>query len=668
MEKKDPCAGVFFCKHLSFLLAKIFIMWFDIYRTIIKGYMYVSRINSFLPQKVNFGRRLTKEEEYDYKENAIKPALDYLGVKEVAMILHGTSYPKSKYDIGVGTPYGKVAAQLMPFEILHGFNSNQLGPIGELNSVVEYSPYKSSVGTKNYLFIDFSKFQEDAYGNLLSNEWDLRTLTDITKSDGKNYAYSNFPDAFTNAEFLLNKAYNKYKLEISTNRFQDVPNIYNLFKEQEKFEKAHWQDLNNAALFHVLRKHYGTDDFTKWDEVDRNLKYNSKDEKSIRRLSYLNFVYSDDMDVYKFGQFILDKQIKENADLRKEYGFKYISDMLVGFSPADEWAHQDLFLKDYRMGCPYGGNDGGIQRWNVPVLDPKKLFDSDGNLGDAGKYLKAKLEDALTNFDNVRIDHVLGLVDPFIYSKNGYRQGNIDTMPDIDPDKNYQKVLSKIILPTLEEHGIDKNSPVWEDLVTETPAFTRIYYCENGLPGITPLEYKKGEYSKDSKNWVLIGSHDSDPAHIMIKKDWVRANEAWDPRYLAGVLNAAHDSSEYCKKIDRDDNERVKAKFAELFMMGDKVQISFADFFGIDKIYNQGGNDANPNNWKLRLNKNYEDTYYENLASEHPTAINMPEVLKLALKGEAEMKIAQGAESEKVWDEVDKTISALDKYAQILKE
>ena len=630
--------------------------------------MYISKINIFSSPKLNFGRKLTKDEEQDYKNNGIKPALNYLGTKEVAMILHGTSYPQDRYDIGVGSPYGKVAAQLIPFEMLHGFTCNQLGPIGELNSVEEYSPYKSSVSSKNYLFIDFTKLQEDLYGNLLSKQWDVGTLTDISKPNGKNYAYSNFPNAFANAEFLLGKAYDKYMKELQTHRFVENSNIYNLYKEKQDFEVKHRDDLQNGALFNVLKKHYGTDDFTKWDEIDKNLKYNSKDEKSLKRLSYLNHIYSHDMDVYKFGQFILNKQIKENTDLRKEYGFKYISDMLVGFSPADEWAHQDLFLKDYRMGCPYGGPNGGIQKWNVPVLDPKKLFNADGSLGSAGEYLKAKLEDALTNFDNVRIDHVLGLVDPFIYSKDGSRQGNIDQMPDIDPDKNYQKVLNKIILPTLEEHGIDKYTPVWEDLVTETPAFLRVYYQENGLTGITSLEYKRGEYYRDTKNWALVGSHDSDPAHIMIKKDWIKANEAWNPMYLAGVLNASHDSSEYCKKIANDDDERVKAKFAELFMLGDKVQISFADFFGIDKTYNEGGHDENPNNWKLRLNQDFEDTYYENLSSEHPTAINMPEVLKLAVQGKADMEIAKGAHPQEVWDKAGKILYVLDKYAQILKE
>lgn len=630
--------------------------------------MRISRINNYSFNRINFGRKLTNDEKQDYNYNGIEPALEYLGTKEVAMIIHGTSYPANAHDIGVGTPYGKSAQKLMAFEYLHGFNANQLGPIGELNSVKEYSPYKSSVGTKNYLFIDFDKLATKEYGKLLSESFDLDSVLGKTRPDGKNYDNSNFPEAFANCDYLLKTAYKKYRHDINTHRFSEIPDIYNLYKEQQVFEKNNHKVLENAALFHVLKKHYGTDDFSKWSEIDRNLIVNKKDAKNIARIGHIERLYKDEMEVYRFGQFILDKQIKENTKFRRDVDFKYISDMLVGFSPADEWAHQDLFLKDYRMGCPYGGPNGGIQRWNVPVLDPKKLFNKDGSLGEAGLYLKAKLEDALTNFENVRVDHVLGLVDPFIYSKEGYRQGNINNMPDLDPDKNYHKILNKIILPTLEEHGIDKDTPVWEDLVPETLVFNKIYYEDNKLPGITPLEYKKGEDYKNSKNWALVGSHDSDPAHKMIKKDWIRANEAWNPMYLAGVLNAAHDSSEYCKKIANDDSERVKAKFAELFMMGEKVQISFADFFGINKTYNEGGHDENPDNWKLRLNQDFEDTYYKNLSSKNPTAINMPEILKLAVQGKAEMKIAQGENPDKVWKETEKTLFVLDKYAKILKE
>ena len=134
--------------------------------------MHVSAINS-----VNFCRKLTEREKTDYRNNAIKPALEYLGVSEVAMILHGTSYPQDEYDMGVGSPYGKVAAQLIPFELLHGFNSNQLGPVGELNSVSKISPYESSVGAKNYLFIDMHKLSTPEYANIL----DERLINNVFK-------------------------------------------------------------------------------------------------------------------------------------------------------------------------------------------------------------------------------------------------------------------------------------------------------------------------------------------------------------------------------------------------------------------------------------------------------------------------------------------------------
>ena len=130
-------------------------------------------------------------------------------------------------------------------------------------------------------------------------------------------------------------------------------------------------------------------------------------------------------------------------------------------------------------------------------------------------------------------------------------------------------------------------------------------------------------------------------------------------------MNSAHDSSKYCEKIANDDSERVKAKFAELFASGKKIQISFADFFGINKTYNEGGNDKNPNNWKLRLNNNYEDTYYKNLASKKPTAINLPEILKLAVRAKADMNTVKDIESDQNPQEI---IDNLDKFEKILKE
>ena len=613
--------------------------------------MLVSKISNSNRTTFLFGRKLRKDEEQDYRENALQPAFDYLGTEEVAMIVHGTSYPEKAQDLGVGSPYGKAAAKFIPFEILHGFNSNQLGPIGVIRDAQHISPYKSTVSTRNYLFTDLNDLTTDKYANVLSQS-DIDSMIDYTDDNGKDYAYSDFPEAFSNYKYLMKIANKNFKQKLANND----PMAQKLNEEFVQFKKEKGVDIYQDALFDVLTNEYKTMDFNKWSELDKNLIQELKNQnpKAIDRYKKITTRSKDDFETYIFGQFILDKQIKENTKLRKDLNFKYISDLLVGFSKSDEWSHQDLFLKNWRMGCPNGG-EYGPQLWNIPVLDPKKLFNDDGSLGDAGLYMKKKLDASLDNFENVRIDHALGLIDPYIYDKNSvngndfshFRANNISYMPDIDPDGSYKKVLNKIILPTLAEHGIDKDYPVWEDLCTDTQTFNEIYHEKNHLPGITQLEYMRAENSQDDGDWGLVGSHDSDPATKMIKKDWVKDHDAWNIFYLAGFLNSNPKRAKYrdsfCKQIAENDSDRIKAKFAELFLTCKKIQISFADFFGIDKTYNEGGKE-NDTNWKLRLNKDYEDSYYKNLSSERPTALNMPEILKIAVQAKADMNALKEAQ------------------------
>lgn len=643
--------------------------------------MLVSKISNSNRTTFLFGRKLRKDEEQDYRENALQPAFDYLGTEEVAMIVHGTSYPEKAQDLGVGSPYGKAAAKFIPFEILHGFNSNQLGPIGVIRDAQHISPYKSTVSTRNYLFTDLNDLTTDKYANVLSQS-DIDSMIDYTDDNGKDYAYSDFPEAFSNYKYLMKIANKNFKQKLANND----PMAQKLNEEFVQFKKEKGVDIYQDALFDVLTNEYKTMDFNKWSELDKNLIQELKNQnpKAIDRYKKITTRSKDDFETYIFGQFILDKQIKENTKLRKDLNFKYISDLLVGFSKSDEWSHQDLFLKNWRMGCPNGG-EYGPQLWNIPVLDPKKLFNDDGSLGDAGLYMKKKLDASLDNFENVRIDHALGLIDPYIYDKNSvngndfshFRANNISYMPDIDPDGSYKKVLNKIILPTLAEHGIDKDYPVWEDLCTDTQTFNEIYHEKNHLPGITQLEYMRAENSQDDGDWGLVGSHDSDPATKMIKKDWVKDHDAWNIFYLAGFLNSNPKRAKYrdsfCKQIAENDSDRIKAKFAELFLTCKKIQISFADFFGIDKTYNEGGKE-NDTNWKLRLNKDYEDSYYKNLSSERPTALNMPEILKIAVQAKADMNALKEAQrtgkepQENNSPDVENILNNLDKYEKVLKE
>lgn len=653
--------------------------------------MKVMNISSAINAPV-FQRRLRENEKQEYRQKTLQEAFDYLGIKELALIMHGSCFPVETPDFGVGSPYSNASKDVIELEMLHGFNNNQLGPNGKL-SKADISPYKSSVFSRNELFIDLKALKSDKYANILSDKASNNILSLLAikyKPDEQNYAYSKFYDAFENYDIALNVAYDNFQKKI----LSKDSNAIKLNSEYQEFKKNNKNRLIKEGLFNVLSKTYGTGNYKVWDNsIDRNLLDLLKDRnpEAIERYNYLTAKFKKNLNVYSFEQFIADKQLKEHKQYRKEHNFKYISDMLVGFSQCDEWINQDAFLKGWRLGCPNGGTYGP-QMWNVPVLDPDKLFNDDGTLGVAGKLLKAKIDTALEDGDNVRIDHALGLIDPYVYDENSveivngklsdkFRAGNISHL-GLDPECQYKNIIEKIILPSMKEHELDPEDAVWEDLSNnEYTWFDEIYKKKHNLPGITQLEFLRSEGSS-RKNWALLGSHDSQPAlKLLNEQNWVRNHFAWEPQYLAGFLHwdkfeRANERDAFCQRIANNNLDRVKAKFAELFMNSEKIQISFADFFGLDKVYNYGGQRVD-SNWKLRLSKDYEYAYYKNLSSDNPTALNLPEILKIAVKAQMDREYIQyknnGNKDAEQFKQNLKTkmqplLDRLDKFTEILKE
>jgi len=650
--------------------------------------MRISKINSYNSNNQTFTRRLRENEKAEYNA-AIKEAKEYLGIKNMSMIIHGSCYPAKDINLGIGSPFSDSSKDLIEFEKLHGFTSNQLGPNGDITRAY-ISPYSGTVFARNHLFIDLNELTKDKYANILSKSTLERLeLPKNTETLDKAYTYSEFFEAFEIYDMAIKEAYINFKNKLKSGDKA----ASNLNKQFTEFKKDKGSEALKESLFQLLTRTYGTMDTGMWEkEIDRNLISLLKegDPRAVNRYKQLISRSSDDINAFLFGQFIADKQIKEHKNFREQENFTYINDLLVGFSPSEEWIYKDAFLDGYKLGCPDGGKLGP-QLWEIPVLDPKKLFNADGSLGTAGKLLKSKIEAAFETGENIRIDHALGLVDPYVYEKasvsivNGYldrsrfNANNISCMPHLDPDGNYKKLLEKLVLPLLKEHGIKPNDAVWEDLGSQTETFRQVYYHQNKLPGITQLEWERGENSP-RKNTALVGSHDSDPASKMIEKGWIRNHDAWNIDYLSGYLNAdparSNEREQFKRNIISNPLEHVRAKFVELFMTAKNIQISFADFFGIDKTYNQGGKELQEN-WKLRLNENYEDAYYKNLESDNPTALNIPEVLRDAVQAKIDLEIVQDAQDHpedmeinrrEINSEKAQLLETLDKYANILKE
>lgn len=657
--------------------------------------------------QITFRRRPAKEEEPGLKET-INKTYEALGTKERVVITHGSCFPALGRSSYIGSPYGSAAKEYTKFLMLYGFNGNQLGPGGELEIIkgeIQPSPYNSSAFAKNKLFIDLEELTKDKYGKILSQET-FNNVTKLPEADDKNYDMTDFNEAFKTYNTALKESYNNFKAKVAKGQ----PEALKLNKEFEKFLDKHDDRLTEEGLFHVLSKKYGTDRFEEWpDEENKTFiaGVHNGDMDAIEKYYDMVDANENEINQYKFEQFIATKQIKENKDWRDKQGFKYINDLLVGCSKMDKWRYQDAFLKDWEMGAKESG--GKSQRWFIPVVDPKKIFKKNSyQLDIGGEFLREKLDFALEFCENIRIDHVMGLIEPYLLSTSAsedeFVNGNdknhdvekyISELKDADGneyDKAYPKLLTRLVLPALRRKGITPDKAVWEDICSYPDRFVQIYERELNLPKIQNIDWGRvqDKLNRDGRkdDWYLMGSHDNMPAMTYMQRigdmkdgskgEYTREHDAWNLDYLAGYLNM-DDGRENIGQIRNElkelyktnDRERIRAKFAEL-MTTPKFQISFADLLGItDVTYNIGGS-KRADNWKERISADYLDKYYKNLSSENPTALNIPELLKKALQAKIDMQVMESEDKDKTRAELNEKykplLDDLQKYADILKE
>lgn len=668
-------------------------------------------------RNISFGRAIKPHEENQLAE-ASAEAKKYLGIKKLALGIHASSFPVENGDLFVGSHLNQKAIELNKFAKIFGFSDMQLGPDG-LISRWNNSPYNSSVFSKNYIYADLKKLTGEEYGKIL-NPFELHLKTSSTYEASSDM--SDFKRSFDAHDELFKKAYENMNLKSNSAAKK-------LKSEFFQYKKGAQNWLKTDAVYEVLSKKFGNDYYANWeDDIAKNLMdylNDSKHPKHKEAIGYLRKIYrenSKEIDIYKFKQFIMNKQEKEFIKQNPQK-LDYISDAIIGFSHRDYWANPDCFLKDYRIGCPFGGEGkylgnwtpvGENQLWDGYVINPKTLFNQDGTLGKGGMLLKQKFASLLETYQNIRIDHALGLVNPWIYDKNkieiikntegkiiqtnaygaplskygkpnGYSvngwddkitqniykelNNRVEKAPNLDPEGNYLKVLEKIILPIFKEKGLDPNDAVWETLGHPPDYFNEIFKEKLKLSEISDLKWEKGQ-TAPSKNWFLISSHDDPPFSQIVGKKYLQENRSWatNPFYLIGYLHPEKTDSQKGVLIDsleKKPSNLLYAKYEDMIRSGEKIQISFMDFFGLSKTYNKKGS-VDKNNWRLRLNKDYQQDFYRNLelqGAEEETkgvALNLPKIFKQAIIS----KSIHNGEFEKMQP----LIKTLEKFEKILYE
>ena len=344
---------------------------------------------------------LTKKKE---NTTSIKEALKVLGKENLALIIHGSSFPAiDGEDTGFGT-FNSTSGHALIDYASNIFNAIQLGPAGKTKSS-DSSPYCGTIFSGNPLFIDLKQLTTKEWGEILSIETFKKIVRENPKQNSGRTAYSYISKAQLEA---LKEAWGNFK----TSKL--------LKKEFEKFKKENSFWLEKDSLYEALSIENGGDFWYIWkNEVDKNLlNPKSEEEKKIyeKRISEIKEKYSDEIEFYSFCQFVLEIQNEATKKFALKKGIKMIADRQVAFSDRDAWAYQSLFLDGWFLGCPpdYFSKNG--QAWGFPVMDPEKMFNSDGSLGEGGILMKNLYKKMFKeNPGGVRIDHIVGLIDPWVY-------------------------------------------------------------------------------------------------------------------------------------------------------------------------------------------------------------------------------------------------------------
>ncbi len=265
------------------------------------------------------------------EKSTVQKALEVLGKKNFALIIHGGSFPSAKDEnTGFGTMNSNGAKSLIDYA--DGiFNCIQLGPAGKTKDC-DCSPYTSTIFSNNPLFVDLKALTTDKWGKILS-EKTFKNIVECNPNAGKNktaysYVYKQYADD-------LDEAYKNYLKK----------SLYKREFEEYKAENNKW--LDKDSVYEALSIENGNDYWPIWkNEADKNLFAPDSIEQRFQngeRLKEISEKYAYDIDKYKFVQFVLSVQNAETREYAKTHGIKMIADRQVAFSDGDIWAYKSLF-------------------------------------------------------------------------------------------------------------------------------------------------------------------------------------------------------------------------------------------------------------------------------------------------------------------------------------
>jgi 4-alpha-glucanotransferase len=562
-------------------------------------------------------------------EQAIHAALRALGKTHLVLAVHDVSLPAADDDLGRGSLYSEAGRGFLRFARALGFTGVQLGPQGR-TTPANASPYDSMMFSRDPPALSFAQLLPAA---------NLRPLTgDVGEKSDPAGAHARAERALATLT--------------ATGKFAN---------EADEFAQANAAWLARDATYAALAAEFGGEDWRAWPANIDVTDIVSRQKNVISR--------------YRLAQMLLARQHEATHAYARSLGLKLYGDMQIGISHQDSYWLRPLFLAGYKMGAPPSRTNPEGQPWNYPVFDPAH------HAGEAGVLGELRADRMLAMYDGLRIDHPHGLVDAWVYRdddargplaavQSGARLFSSPDLPDhprlqafaiARPDEldralprhhddwvrtldaaqvSRYAVLFNRILARVHARGRDNDDLMCEVLSTWPYPLRRVMNREDlGRLVVTQkaaVDDPRDVYRSDNagaRDWIMVGNHDTQPIRRVVERWRGTAEAEKRAQFLSERLHVANEErNDFVRTLMTSEGEMVNAMFAELFASrASHVSIFFADVFGYRDIYNAPGT-VSDENWRLRIARNYEDRYANDMND--LDALNLPRALILALESQ----------------------------------
>ena len=550
------------------------------------------RINSYNTKGISFKRALTPAEKSEYS-SVLSEAREVInGGGKSVLIVHDSCLPQAyTSDTGVGHLCSKTSSDFFDFAKNYmGINTVEVLPPGEIqlkHAAGFYNNYNGSALSLGTQQIDLELLTEPRFNSILSKEdfQEVVTANRLTQKEGLAN-YENVIGKNSSAETALKKAFKN---------FTENPGIDK--KAYESYKAANNDWLEPKAVYSVLKEENGGKNWAEWtSEIDRNL-YDGNNPNAPLRLTEIKKSHADDIEFYKFKQFLAEEHLKTGKQNLNNKGIKLIGDCLIGFSDDETWAYK----KAFKPGCFVGQ-----ENWKIPALDYSTILDKNS---EAQKLLRRKVGLFAQRYDGIRLDVSWAYVKPKLSdgSKFDFKGNLLDIIDDTvksvkGKDFDLRNIIHEFEADPKDFSILGENAEVLPHLKNRVKVITTAYMDDSY--GSVDAMHKFG-FSDDS--FIIgVGNHDPQPLRQIaenmpdITSDTNALRRHTQERTLKRIMHL--DDSSISTPSDF-----VKAKFSEPLTAKNQM-VFYMDAFGRRERFDS----QMYNNWKnyrYRIPQGFEKAY-----------------------------------------------------------